>query len=153
MNIQTTTLKKAPISKELVVTVITYLLVLLWLYAATNKILDFQKFKVQIGQSPILTDYAAIIAWLIPSIEIVLSIILLLNRTLLIGLYASFGLMLMFTAYIVVILNFAERIPCSCGGILEKMGWTSHLIFNIGFAILALIAVIFQVQLNENRLK
>lgn len=151
MNTQATTLRKRLINKELIVTVISYLLVLLWLYAATNKILDFQKFKVQIGQSPILTDYAVIIAWIIPAIEIILSIILLLNRTILIGLYASFGMMLMFTAYIIVILNFAERVPCSCGGILEKMGWTTHLIFNIGFTILALVAVIFQTRLNENK--
>ncbi|WP_254778994.1 MauE/DoxX family redox-associated membrane protein [Pedobacter sp. ok626] len=138
-------------TKQIVVEVICYLFVLLWLYAATNKILDFQKFQVQIGQSPILTDYAVIIAWIIPSIEIILSIALLLKRTLIAGLYASFGLMLMFTTYIIIILNFAERVPCSCGGILEKMGWTEHLIFNIGFVILALIAIIFQTQLNENK--
>lgn len=140
-------------TKSIIVDVIIYLFVLLWLYAATNKILDFQKFKVQIGQSPILTDYAVIIAWLIPAIEIVLSILLLIKRTLLAGLYASFGLMLMFAAYIIVILNFADRVPCSCGGILEKMGWTEHLVFNIGFVILALIAILFQTQLDENSTK
>lgn len=140
-------------TKQIMIDIICYLFVLLWLYAATNKLMDFQKFKVQVGQSPILTDYAIIIAWIIPTIEIVISIMLVFRRTLLAGLYASFSLMLMFTAYIVIILNFAERVPCSCGGILEKMGWTEHLIFNIGFVILALIAIIFQTQLNENKVK
>jgi uncharacterized membrane protein YphA (DoxX/SURF4 family) len=151
MNSHSTVLKKSFFNKELVVNIITYLFVLLWLYAATNKILDFQKFKVQIGQSPILTDYAVIIAWLIPSIEIALSILLLINRTLLTALYASFGLMVMFTAYIIVILSFAERVPCSCGGILEKMGWTEHLIFNIGFALLALLAIVWQTKIEESK--
>jgi hypothetical protein len=35
-----------------------------------------------------------------------------------------------FTTYIILILNFSSFIPCSCGGILEKLGWTEHLIFN-----------------------
>lgn len=140
-------------AKQMIVEIICYLFVLLWLYAATNKILDFQKFKVQIGQSPILTNYALIIAWAIPCIEIILSILLLINRTFLAGLYTSFGLMFTFTAYITVILNFAERVPCSCGGILEKMGWMEHLIFNIGFLFLALIAVILKSQLNESQAK
>lgn len=151
MNIQTTTLKKTLLSKELGVTIITYLFVLLWLYAATNKLMDFQKFEVQIGQSPILTDYAIIIAWIIPTVEIVISIMLVFRRTLLAGLYASFGLMLMFTIYIIIILNFAERVPCSCGGILEKMGWTEHLIFNISFVILGLAAIIMQTKLDEKQ--
>lgn len=136
-------------TKQIIVEIICYLFMLLWLYASTNKILDFQKFKVQIGQSPILTDYAVIVAWLIPTIEIFLAILLPIKKTFLAGLYGSFGLMLMFTAYIIIILNFAERVPCSCGGILEKMGWTEHLIFNIGFVILSLVAIIFQNQLNE----
>ncbi|MEJ0031509.1 MAG: MauE/DoxX family redox-associated membrane protein [Bacteroidota bacterium] len=41
--------------------------------------------------------------------------------------------MVMFTAYIVVITRFSEYTPCSCGGVLEKMSWDQHLVFNIGF--------------------
>ena len=59
------------------------------------------------------------------------------GRFRLIGLYAAFTLMTMFTVYIIAILQFSYKIPCSCGGILESMGWTEHLIFNIGFVLLA----------------
>jgi hypothetical protein len=48
----------------------------------------------------------------------------------------------MFTFYIVIILNFSSFIPCSCGGILEKLGWREHLIFNIFFLFLALAAAV-----------
>lgn len=130
--------------KKQIVNIISYSFILLFLYAAANKLMDFQKFKVQLGQSPLLTDYAIAIAWLIPIIEIVISIMLVFQRTLLAGLYASFGLMVLFTAYIIIILNFAERIPCSCGGILENLGWTEHLLFNIVFVILGIVAVIIQ---------
>lgn len=49
--------------------------------------------------------------------------------------------MVMFTTYIVIILHFTAFTPCSCGGALEKMGWTEHLIFNIVFVGLALIGI------------
>ena len=135
---------------EVIVMVISGLYALLFLYAAANKLLDFQKFKVELGQSPILTDYSSIIAWTIPAVEIVISICLIFGPRLL-ALYASFSLMWMFTVYIIVILNFAERIPCSCGGILEKMGWKEHLAFNIFFVLLGLIAIILQTTLNNRQ--
>ncbi len=50
--------------------------------------------------------------------------------------------MAMFTGYIIIILNYAERIPCSCGGILNKMGWHDHLIFNIFFTALGVTGVL-----------
>lgn len=128
--------------KAIIVRVISYLLIFLFLYAAANKLLDYQKFTVQIGQSPILIGYAGFLAWFIPAIEIAIAALLFHNRTLLIGLYASYGLMAMFTGYILVILNFAERVPCSCGGILNKMGWQEHLAFNVVFTILPLIGVL-----------
>lgn len=131
---------------------ITYLFILLWLYAAANKLMDFQKFKVQIGQSPILTDYAVPIAWIIPGLEILIAIVLVFETTRLAGLYASFGLMTMFTAYIVIILGFSESIPCSCGGILEKMGWTEHLVFNSCFVLLALTGVIIETKSDYHNL-
>src|SRR5690606_14703009 len=54
--------------------------------------------------------------------------------------------MVMFTAYIFIILNFSDFVPCSCGGVLEKMSWTQHLIFNVVFIILAGVAVFFSLQ-------
>ncbi|WP_316817989.1 MauE/DoxX family redox-associated membrane protein [Pedobacter nyackensis] len=132
------------------VDLIGYSFMLLFLYAATNKLLDFQKFKMELGQSPLLTDYATAIAWLVPSVEILLSVLLYFKRTQLIGLYASFSLMLMFTIYIIIILNFAERIPCSCGGILDQMGWTEHLIFNLSFVLLAVAGIFLHGKFNQD---
>jgi hypothetical protein len=49
--------------------------------------------------------------------------------------------MTMFTAYIVAILKFSDFVPCSCGGVLEHLGWPEHLILNIAFTVLALIGI------------
>ena len=43
-----------------------------------------------------------------------------------------------------IILNFIPDIPCSCGGVLEKMSWNEHLIFNIAFVVLGLVAILLQ---------
>jgi uncharacterized membrane protein YphA (DoxX/SURF4 family) len=121
----------------------SYLFILLYLYAAVSKLLDFETFTIQLAQSPLLSAYASIISWLVPGIEIAIAILLMFPRFRTIALYAAFILMVMFTAYIYIILNFSDFIPCSCGGVLEKLSWTQHLFFNIFFIILAGVAVFF----------
>jgi hypothetical protein len=106
--------------------------------------MDTEKFTAQIGQSPILTDFASGLAWVIPMLEIIVSLILMFQGLRLIGLYVSFALMVMFTAYIIAILQFSDHIPCACGGVLSKLGWTEHLIFNVGFLLLSTVGIILQ---------
>ncbi|WP_418637279.1 MauE/DoxX family redox-associated membrane protein [Winogradskyella sp.] len=127
----------------------SYLFVLLFLYAATSKLLDFETFTVQLAQSPLLSAYAGIIAWLVPGIEILIACLLMFERFRMVALYASFTLMVMFTAYIYIILNFSDFIPCSCGGVLEKLSWTQHLIFNVVFIVLAGTAVFLSKHCNK----
>jgi hypothetical protein len=50
--------------------------------------------------------------------------------------------MLFFTGYIAHMLHI-RKFTCSCGGILEKMTWTQHLYFNIGCAVLAILALVY----------
>ena len=121
---------------------ICFLFILLFTYAAAAKLLDYQKFVVQIGKSPLLTGYAGILAWAVPAIELII-VAILITKYRLIGLYASFATMVIFSAYIVAILQLKKAdIPCSCGGILDSLGWTEHLIFNVVFVILALVGII-----------
>lgn len=129
--------------KNTFILVSSYLFVFLFLYAAISKFLDFETFTVQLAQSPLLSAYAGIIAWAVPGIEIGIALLLVIERFRLFALYAAFTLMVMFTAYIYIILNFSDFVPCSCGGVLEKLSWTQHLFFNIFFIILAGVAVFF----------
>src|SRR5690606_12191987 len=41
---------------------------------------------------------------------------------------------------------YSDFIPCSCGGVLEKMGWTEHLVFNISFIVLAFVGILLFVK-------
>ncbi|MEH6763827.1 MAG: MauE/DoxX family redox-associated membrane protein [Aequorivita antarctica] len=128
--------------KRNTVVVVSYLFVLLFLYAAISKLLAFETFTVQLAQSPLLSAYAGVIAWAVPGLEILIAILLTIPKYRIPALYVSFTLMVMFTTYIYIILNFSEFIPCSCGGVLEKLSWTQHLIFNVVFIILAGVAIL-----------
>ena len=116
---------------------------MLFIYASVSKLIDYQKFKVQLGQSPLLTEFAGIMAWLIPAIEIVIALMLAIARLRFIAMYAAFCLMVMFTAYIVTITKFSDYVPCSCGGILQRMSWGTHLLFNICVVLVTVAGVIF----------
>ncbi len=119
----------------------SYFFILLFCYAAISKALDFENFQVQIGQSPLLSAYAFYISYAVIITELMIVFLLAWVRTRLLGLYASTAIMSAFTVYIYLILHYSDFVPCSCGGILEKLGWTEHLIFNLIGVLLGMTAV------------
>lgn len=129
---------------------------LLFFYAATSKIIEYSEFRLQIGQSPIISAYATLISYAVPTIEIIIGCLLLIERSRLFALFSGYSLMCLFTAYIYIILNYSPYVPCSCGGILEDMGWKQHLYFNIAFLVFATVAIVFYsnpkiMAINENK--
>lgn len=127
--------------KKSVVDIITYLFIILFIYASVNKLLDYENFSTELGKSPLLTAFAGWVAWAVPVVELIVVALLTVPRLCLAGLYAAFSLMTMFTAYIVAILRFSDYVPCSCGGVLQNMSWNQHLVFNIVFVLLALAGI------------
>lgn len=136
--------------KEAVLEIVSILLILLFVYSALSKVLEFQNFQAQLGQSPLLSAYTGFISYAVLIVELTIALLLAFPKTRFIGLLSSFILMVMFTAYIIVILNYSSFVPCSCGGILEKLGWKEHLVFNILFTILAATACLI---VTTNKLK
>jgi hypothetical protein len=137
--------------REILVQSISCLLVLLFVYAAGSKLMDHTKFRVEIGKSPLLTAFAGLVAWAIPIIEMGIALLLSFTRTRLPGLYASFTLMVLFTVYIGWILRFSPYVPCSCGGVLQKLNWTTHLWFNIFFVGISALGVLIFPYLDANK--
>jgi len=127
--------------KNLFLELIILLYVLLFVYAAVSKFIDFENFQVQLGQSPMLRSYVPLISYGIPITELLLSALLITPKTRKIGLYGAFILMTLFSTYLFILLTFSDYIPCSCGGILENMSWTAHLIFNLVFVFLAVFGI------------
>tara|TARA_R110002096_G_scaffold37468_1_gene104014 strand:+ start:2018 stop:3535 length:1518 start_codon:yes stop_codon:yes gene_type:complete len=126
--------------------IVSLLFIVLFVYAAASKLLDFENFRVQLGQSPMLSAYAGWIAWLLPIFELIIVLLLCFPKTQLWGFIGGFLLMIMFTTYIYIVLNFSSFIPCSCGGVLEQLSWTEHLVFNGVFILLAILGLYFSLK-------
>lgn len=74
--------------------------------------------------------------------ELGISLLIIPERTRLIGLYGAFGMMVMFTTYIVLASRFSDYVPCSCGGVIENLTWTEHLVFNTVFVLLGMAGIL-----------
>jgi putative oxidoreductase len=120
----------------------TFLLVLLWCYAAVNKLIEFSHFRHEMLNQVIPREIGKVLIFIIPVSELTAALCLCTQKWYLYGLYLSLLLMAVFTGYIgLVYFNFFSRVPCSCGGILKDMGWGAHLLFNCFFLLIALSAI------------
>jgi len=124
------------IKRTTIIEIITVLNIILFLYTGIAKIMDYSVFKEQLADSPILSWAATPVAVLLPVVEFAIVLMLVIPRWLLKGLYASFVIMTLFTAYIIAMFIVAPEMPCSCGGIISELSWTQHIIFNSAFIIL-----------------
>ncbi len=121
---------------------ISYLYIVLFVYAAVSKLLDFENFGIQLAQSPLISAFAGSVAYGILLLELSLAVCLCIPSLRYIALQASYTLMIMFSSYIVIIMHFSAYVPCSCGGILEKMSWGQHLAFNSIISLLGAVALV-----------
>jgi len=137
-------MKMSALTRNIIVETICLLFVLLFVYAAVSKLLDFENFQLQVAQSPLLTAYAGFFSCVVIALEIVIAVLLSIPALRLSGMFAAFTLMVLFTIYIFIILNYSPYVPCSCGGILEKMGWKEHLVFNLAFVFLAAAGIVLK---------
>ena len=135
--------------KSVIIELICLLYVLLFVYAAVSKLLDFENFVAQLGQSPLLSPFADYVSIAVIFVELSIAVLLSIPKLRYFALWSAVALMMMFTTYIVIILNFSSFVPCSCGGILEKLGWTEHLIFNTVFIVLGIAAILLKSRTNR----
>jgi len=136
-------------NRKIIIGLITWAFIFLFGYAAMIKLLDHEKFTIDISKSPLLTHYAEAIAYSVPASEFICCLLLIFPRTRLAGMYMAFTLMTAFTCYIIAILQFSYFIPCSCGGVLQRMGWKEHLVFNIVFVLLGVISIVQETKLKN----
>jgi uncharacterized membrane protein YphA (DoxX/SURF4 family) len=127
--------------RKSVLEAISLLFILLFVYTAVSKFLDYENFRAVIGQSPLLTRLAPVLAIVVPVAEIMIALLLAIPHYRRAGLYASFAVMMLFTTYIIVLVTLSEKVPCSCGGVISRMTWMQHLYFNIFFVLLALLGM------------
>jgi hypothetical protein len=128
---------------SLLTEIISIALIVLFAYTAVSKLADFASFQDQMKAQPLPVWLTSLVVWTLPAMELITGILLILSHTRLTGLYISLVLMLMFSAYVALALAGAlGSIPCACGGIIESLGWKSHLAINLVFTGLSLTGII-----------
>jgi hypothetical protein len=130
--------------------IISALLLILFLYAGLIKLTRYQVFVFQVSESPfgLLAKSAHWIAWLIPVAELTVASLLPFSKTRLSALYASVAMMAIFTIYVGGLLLSGLPLPCACGGIIEALHWTGHLVLNILFLSISIIGVWIETKIK-----
>jgi hypothetical protein len=124
---------------------ISALLIMLFLYASVSKFLDFKTFIGEMNNQPLPNSWTPFLVWAIPLSEIAIATALIFERTRLAGLYTSLVFMIIFTLYAgAILLHFFSYVPCSCGGVISKLNWRQHLVFNLFFVALSVIGIILK---------
>ena len=125
------------------------LLLMMFLYAGFSKYFDYLAFQRGMHNQPFPSWMSSILVILIPVVEISTALLLLLERSRDKGLQASVLLMSLFTAYVAaILLHLFRHVPCICGGLIKSMSWTTHLIFNLFFLSLSILALRLGKQSN-----
>lgn len=141
---------------ENIVFAISMLFVFLFAYTAHAKLTDHATFERMLSKSEVVGSFSAIISWAVPIAEIVISVLLLIplffkaekvKRT---GLWAAIILMSIFTLYLIYMVLFADKLLCNCGGVISTMGWKTHILFNLAFVAIGIIALKLNKPIKTN---
>ncbi|WP_421943334.1 MauE/DoxX family redox-associated membrane protein [Pedobacter sp.] len=126
-------------------TAVCMLLILLWIYAALQKLSDFEEFRRSMYNQVFPSWFVFALLFMLPASELVAAGLLFFERTRQSGILLSAGLLSAFTVYIaLILLHYFPRVPCSCGGVLSILGWREHLAFNLAFLALSVSAMLIQ---------
>lgn len=134
---------KAAISKkEIIVEIISGLFIILFLYTSISKLSNVFAFKSVLSKSPLIGSFSSILAWAIPFLEIIISVLLIMPRMRKIGLISASLLMILFTTYLAYMIMFTPDLPCSCGGVITYLSWKQHVLFNLFFLVIGITGIL-----------
>jgi hypothetical protein len=118
--------------------IVSTLFLVLFVYTAVSKILDYRNFYSTMEQMPALKGLVSVLAPSIIIAELIIAAILVVPARRIQGLYLSLTLMTAFTFYLLFAVMSGYELPCSCGGVLRQLSWKQHVIFNFGFILFAM---------------
>lgn len=113
--------------------IIVHAYAFLYMYTGYDKLHHVETFIDGNKKIPLIGQYAGLIGWGIPILEILLAVLLVFSFLKMgrVALWASVVLMGIFTLYLALMVLFVPDRLCHCGGVIESMDWTTHLIFNL----------------------
>lgn len=128
--------------KKLFVEIASAFFIFLFFYTAVNKLIVSSTLEFTLSRYPIIGGYSIFFAWAIPILELITTCLLFIPKLKKTGLYFATLLMFLFTIYVSYMIAFVPELPCTCGGMLTKLSWPGHLIFNIACVAIGVTSII-----------
>ena len=114
-------------------------LLALWGYTAFDKFIHWQESYRAFLNQPFPRQWAEVLAYTIPGVEILLLILLIFPKSRWWGFLGSLLLLTSFTVYVgMVWIGVFPEVPCNCAGLINLLNWESHLVLNLGCLIIAI---------------
>jgi putative oxidoreductase len=133
--------------KSIVLDAICFFLIVLFVYTAFSKLLNYSDFVFILNQTRELKPFTPILSISLPFLEITAAFFLMIPLYRTWGLYLSCVLMGAFTLYVAYLLLLASHRPCACGGIMRGLSWKQHLVFNSLCTAISIVGIL----INGNR--
>jgi len=134
-------------TRKLMIYVFTCILVLLFIVTGLEKVVKFQEFSEKMSGQVFGKDLLPVMLFVLPVAEISCAVLLVVPKSRSVGFALSIALLTMFSTYIILILlHVFSTQPCPCGGPLEKLPWTGHLLFNLFFLIISGLGLILTIK-------
>lgn len=123
----------APLWKE----IFEFLLMLILLYMIVNRLTDWAKFQTFLQQIPFHKSFPDFMIWVLTGLKLCVAVIFLHTTWRLWIYYISISLLMLFSLYILLTLNFHHTFWLSCESFPKVPGWEGHLLWNTGSIFLA----------------
>lgn len=137
--------------KTHIITLISIILLLLWIPVSLDKLLHFPVFKAGILRQPFSDTLGQVLIYTLPLFEVITAACLVSSRFRLVGFGLSSLLMAAFTGYIgIALLGAWENLPCGCGSVISGMSWPQHFWFNLFFLALSIVGYSLQRGLQRS---
>jgi hypothetical protein len=135
------------------------ILILVFVYTALAKLVTFPRYVAVLRQVNLFRTASVFIAATVLFAEFFIAGLLFLPVTRRLGFLFASVLMAVFTGYVIYLLVAVQNLPCPCGGLLEKLTWPQHLVFNSSLTCLSFIGWYFSkehkrfIAINRGRRK
>jgi uncharacterized membrane protein len=130
--------------------ILSALLVLLFVYTGVSKLVDHHIFLSQLVRIPwrLLVSNASWFSYALPTLELLISMALIIPRLRQLGYWLSAVLLISFIIFLVIMLSQGLDLPCSCGGIIVYLTWRQHVIFNLVFTLISIWGILIERKHN-----
>jgi glucan phosphoethanolaminetransferase (alkaline phosphatase superfamily) len=120
----------------------SFMLVLLYCYASTAKLINPRFFRDVMTISPNTRSFVSVLWWAIPVLELSIAVLLIIRQTLFIGFTVSGVLM---AGYVYAMLTFRFYAPNILGGFLNHVPYRPHVMINLILLIISVGGVLLMI--------